>query len=30
MEKMKRPAHPGPLVASAIESEGWTITGAAA
>ncbi len=29
MVKMKRPAHPGRLVASAIESEGWTVTGAA-
>ena len=29
MEKMKKPAHPGRLVASAIESEGWTVTGAA-
>ena len=29
MEKMKNPAHPGRLVASAIESEGWTVTRAA-
>ena len=29
MTRMKKPAHPGRLVASAIEAEGWTITGAA-
>ena len=29
MGKMKSPAHPGRLVASAIESEGWTVTRAA-
>lgn len=29
MGKMKNPAHPGRLVASAIESEGWTVTRAA-
>ena len=26
MTKMKNPAHPGRIVASAIESEGWTLT----
>ena len=26
MAKMRNPAHPGRLVASAIEGEGWTVT----
>ena len=29
MTRMKNPAHPGRLVASAIDAEGWTITHAA-
>ena len=29
MTRMKKPAHPGRLVASAIDAEGWTVTHAA-
>ena len=29
MTRMKNPAHPGRLVASAIDAEGWTVTHAA-